>query len=808
MKHMHPVYTVLIASLFFACTTDQADYRQRLSKLHDKIDHVSTALENSEGFPAKAGHIDLQVAKFFAEYIDWELDHPEIMKDVLIGNETYGDTKFSKAVKKDVGVDLSERERRFQFHIEHELNSSMDILEQALARLEQDAEWPEVKNINWEQVVFSNGYFRLNGQPVFSGGFNILERSMIDATKYPDLAEKDRALTSEFLKQMQKLGVGILSTGATVTGLVNEDGSINKSQIQDLVQTIQDYDQMGFKVDVLFGWSGNRETLEKLWPGITEYYGHFVHFDIDYPGVEEMVTRVMAELMPALQNMDAIVSWDMANEPGFSFDMWSPHSLQKYHAWLAGQYTTVKQLNAVWKTGYAGFGAIPLPKEKPQEQCSPGEWHDRVTFHSFRVTTFFEHFRNEILKYVPDAVIHLKAQDNSSLGPRPGAVTDGIDREMLTPLVNMQGVDTRPLPVTEPRMAVGDWDGNRTMALNYDGSFYGFHWLGQSFLYDYLTSFEPRRPVIDFEYHAFSINAIRIPDMRQSHPRAALWLAHLHGLISNVTWYWHRRYGPNPFPSNNYMMWLYGSVSTQPLIAAEYFQTMLQLNAFAEEVAAMASDTDRPVRLFVSKPSFIQNQAHISALHRAYEGACFSGKRIGFVTEQMLVDEGMPEGCKVIIIPDAEYVSASALQVLKQAGQQGAQLVRFGERQTAYDAHGMPHAPGTIAFLKDVPVYEYASAPDLSMEFESLLAPLSADLPVQISVVNGNGAFGVMNRQAEVNGNQVILLVNVSDKPVQVKLQSNDGRVIDGYDMLNGEAVQGIGIALPFQDVRLIKVSL
>ena len=162
----------------------------------------------------------------------------------------------------------------------------------------------------------------------------------------------------------------------------------------------------------------------------------------------------------------------------------------------------------------------------------------------------------------------------------------------------------------------------------------------------------------------------------------------------------------------------------------------------------------------------------------------------------------------MIIIPDAEYVSASALKVLKESLQEGVKLVRFGDCITAFDPHGLPHAPEKLEFLKDVPVYKYAAAPELSLEFESMLAPYKAALPVKVSVVGGKGAFGVMHRQTQINGERVVLLVNVSDKPVQVQLQTKDGRAIDGYDMLNGEAVKGDDISMSFEGVRLIKVTL
>lgn len=790
---------ILFWVVLSGCTEKQpATYQQRLSLLKEKISDVKSALEEAEGFKKKSGNIDLQIAAFFAEYIAWELDNAEITKDALMGSEVLavvGD--FSHAVKK-ANVDSLERERRYQHHIDFEMISSMEILDQALLRLKKDADWPIEEDIQWSQMKFENGYFRINGRPVFSGGFNVLDHSLVDAAKYSEWAEKDKTLLPLFLKKMQGLGVGMIGMGVSIPALVMENGNIDISSIQKFAEQVRRYEQMGFKVDVRFGWGGKEEILEHFWPNITKYHGHSFNLDIDHPGLRVLTSKVMAELMPQLQNISAIATWDMANEPGFHINMWSPYTLEKYHNWLAGQYKTVERLNTVWKTNYSGFGAIPLPEDKTQEQCSPGEWYDMVTFQNYRVKLFFDFFQNEIHNYVADAVVHMKAQDNSSLGPRPDAVTDGIDREMLTPLMSLQGLDTRSLPVTEPRMA----------ADNYDESIYGFHWLGQSFLYDYLTSLEPQRHVIDLEYHAFSINNIRVPDMRQSHPRAALWLAHLHGLISNITWYWHRRYGPNPFYNERARLWFYGSISAQPLIAAEYFQTMLRLNTFAEEVEALATDPIGPVRLLVSKPSFIQNQEHIDALHRVYEATCFHGMRIGFVTEDMLKVNGIPEGCKMIIIPDAEYVSESALQVLQESLQQGVKLVRFGDITPAFDPHGLPHAPSRLEFLEDVPAYKYASAPDLSMAFESILAPYSKDLPVKVSVVNSKGAFGVMHRQVEVNGKRVVMLVNVSDKPVQVQLKLEDGRAIDGYDMLSGEEVKGDNINMSFEGVRLIKVTL
>lgn len=790
-------------------TNEKTTYFDRLIELRVKIDNVTAVLKKYDGYLAKAGYIDVCVANFFAEYIEWELEHPDIMKDALVGNEVLADTRHGSLVKTQIELDKLERERRYQFHVDYELSSCMEILNQALTRLDTEKNIPIVSDIKWDKVVFENGYFRIDERPVFSGGFNMLEWSFVDTTKHPEWVGKDETLTRSFLLDMKKLGVGIISDcGIPVSGLILSDGTVDTAGIRERVEGIRVHEKLGFRVDVMLAWPGNPVILEPLWPGITKYYGNGVGFDIDHPGARELIARVFSQLIPALRESQAVLSWDMANEPFFSLEMWSPYSLQAYHGWLAEQYENVERLNRLWKTKYTEFQDIPLPDEKPRAQCSAGEWYDRVTFHNMRVASFFDFVQAEIRKYIPDAVIHLKGQDNSSLGPRPEAVTEGIDRELLTPSSSMQGVDTRPMPVTEPRMAAGGKDRVSETGLNYDGSLYGFHWLGQSFLYDYLTSLQPSQPMIDLEYHAFSINAIRIPNIPQSHPRATLWMAHLHGLISNVTWYWHRRYGPYPFPLNYFVMWLYGSISTQPLIAAEYFHTLLGLNAFAQEVEALASCPDRPVRILVSNPSYIQNQAHIDALHRVYEGTCFHGLRIGFVTEKMLVNEGIPKDCKVVVLPDVEFVSLSALQVLEQAVPDGIQLVRFGERVAAYDEYGIPHSQKATAFLKDIPVLDYEAAPELSGKFVGVLSPLTDLLPVRVSVVNGIGAFGVMHRQVQLKEHRIMLLVNVSPTQVRVRLHSNEGDAVDGYDMLNCEKVKGTGIDLPYQGVRLIKMSL
>lgn len=772
------------------------EFAQRLVELRQKIDTVEARLQHAEGLNRNSGLIDLQIAGYFADYIAWELDHPSMMKDALAGND------FSSTQET---LNPEQRDQRYHSHIDRELTDAMVLLNQSMLRLDEDSDEPGAGPIRWADMVYKDGNFRVDGRVVFPGGFNMLGWDRVDRERYPTWTDEEEAASLEFLPEMRDMGLGVIGTHMPVTGLITEQGTVDLSGISPLIESLKGYEALGIKVDLMLGLGGNDATIEKHWPGITKHKSNGVAIDIDHPGTRELISKVMAQVIPIVSAQPAVLSWDLANEPFFNMDGWTSHSMSSYRAWLGKRHGSITSLNTAWKTSYESLEEIPLPKDKPRQNCSVGEWYDRITFHNYRTASFFAFVASEIRRHDPDAVIHMKGQDNNSLGPKAMAVTDGIDREMMTPSIDLHGLDTRPLPVTEPRMAVVIEPDKENTILNYDDSFYGFHWLGQSFLYDYLASLEPHRPVVDFEYHAFSINPIRVPDIGPGHASATLWLAHMHGLVGNMAWYWHRRYGPNPFPKEYFKWWFYASLSTQPIVAAEYFQTMLRLNMFADEITALANPPSKPIRLFVSNASYIQNQNHIAALHRAYEAACFHDLPVGFVTGDMLVNSGLPDDTEVLIIPDAQYVGTQELTALRQAKNAGVQLLSVGQIRITHDEYGVAHTEESLAFLNDIPVLDYASAPDLARQFGKVTQPLADRLPITVKGSDGQSAFGVMRRYTNLNGRSILLLVNLSVDAMDVRLINKQGKAVNGYDLLNMEEVQGEKTHLSVKGVRLIE---
>ncbi len=781
------VFSGLIPFFLVSEGRAESSAADRLVELKSKIETVSAALQGADPYPAHAGKIDVWVAEEFARYIAWELAHPDLMKEALVASQRY---------ERNVVFDETTAATRYTQHIDHELSASMEILDQAMSRLNAKELWPTLQQPSWDDMQLEDGYFRVKGRAVFPGGFNMIRQSMVDLKKHPEWVDKDAELMKPFFDGMRSVGVGMFSHGISPLSLIMEDGSIDKAGCQKMADRIREVGQLGVKVSSLFHWGGNPETLEAHWPGIKKYYGNGVYLDIDHPGVQPMVASVMAELMPILKDVPELVAIDLANEPFFEFEQWSPHSLTKYRAWLKERHTDIATLNTRWKTTFKGFSEVPHPGEGKQEDCSAGEWYDQVTFHNIRVNDFFTMVATEVHKHHPTLAIHLKAQDNSSLGPRPGSVRDGIDRELLSGMSQLQGVDTRPLPITDPRMA----------SENYDASLYGFHWLGQSFLYDYLTSLQGAQPIVDFEYHAFSINPIRVTDIPANHARASLWMAHLHGMIGNNAWYWHRRYGPNAFPAIHFSRWFHASLSTQPRSAAAYFHTMLELNAFAPAIEALASEPRRPIRLLVSKPSYVQNQKHIDALHRVYEACAFHGLRVGFLTEKALAATGIPDDCELLILPDISHVHVATLDALKAAKTEGLMLLRYGKEAPRFDAYAQPHPTSATAFLTDVDTLKEQAAPQLSAAIASRASGLTASLPLRVRIDGRPDAFPVMHRTVKQGGETLTLLVNLSDRVQTLHVSLPGGRPITGYDLINRESVEGAAIVLPVQGVRLIRL--
>ena len=81
------------------------------------------------------------------------------------------------------------------------------------------------------------------------------------------------------------------------------------------------------------------------------------------------------------------------------------------------------------------------------------------------------------------------------------------------------------------------------------------------------------------------------------------------------------------------------------------------------------------------------------------------------------------------------------------------------------------------------------------------------DMYVTVKDSDGNSAFGVMRRYANLDGRSIMLLVNLSDDAIDVQLINQQGKAVNGYDLLNREKIHGDATHLSVKGVRLIELK-
>jgi len=140
-----------------------AQFRERLIQLRDEIEAIEPNVEAARGFAGQSAYIDLQTAKFFEEYITWELDHPTAISGALIHNEIFPGKLGGKPVDDAAAISARISGERFAFHIDHELTGAMALLARAKSTSAGDFDGPGVPQPDWTRLVFEDGYFRIGG---------------------------------------------------------------------------------------------------------------------------------------------------------------------------------------------------------------------------------------------------------------------------------------------------------------------------------------------------------------------------------------------------------------------------------------------------------------------------------------------------------------------------------------------------------------------------------------------------------------------------------------------------------------------
>ena len=603
------------------------------------------------------------------------------------------------------------------------------------------------------RLTIRDGYFHAGDRPVLLCGFNAQPAD--DAS----------------MPLLKRLGVNVMpmsiAPGWTATGM---DSFRTDAFAATLDRTCRLAARHNCRVDVLFGHGiRGMKWLVKQHPDVTDGPGHFVDYDIDHPAVRTLWAGFLETFGPLMAKKRQILTYDLSNEP--NFPRFSKRTTAKFRTWLKGQYRSIAKLNEAWGTGYAAFDQAQ-PRVRPEK--SRAAWYDWCMFNRVRVTDFYRHIATHLRRHDADALLHVKQAGevmftgSRSVHGRPLELSrhdDGLDREWLCALYDVHGTDVRP--VHKPFRATAP------MALD---------WQGQAMTFDFMKSIAPHKPIFDSEWHAVQTVYYESNDIPGEHMETALWLAHLHGMAGNIIWWWSRRDGPE-----HRGQWFSGSLLVQPKLMEAYARTMLQLKRLLPAVMPLANGP-RPIRFHFSRASAIQDVHYLDELWKAYEGANFLGRGLGFVTDRQ-IERNELEGCAMLVVAHARFVPQATLAGLRRFAARGGAVALIGPDNAKFDPWGRPREAPAI---RGANVHRLAVGTSRSY-YEALLPLADAACPaapVRVAAVDGRPPWGVETRSVQVRGRWQVYAVNVSPDPVVVGLKPKGAkaRLLHGGAVLDGRS--------------------
>lgn len=224
------------------------------------------------------------------------------------------------------------------------------------------------------------------------------------------------------------------------------------------------------------------------------------------------------------------------------------------------------------------------------------------------------------------------------------------------------------------------------------------------------------------------------------------------------------------------------AVSSATSLAAAAFDAPIG-NAGFGEVTSLQSKI-APVAIVYSIASFMKNGGHVDATNRAYESLNFCGVKIHFVSESQLA-AGKGKEYRMLVLPQCTHLTEDALRGLLSVPP-GVALVALG------------YTPAKTPYGRELPT-ELTSAArqrirglDPAMDTKHLWPMTSNELAMvkslpSVSVVDGNTGepvWGVEWLPTAVGKRTVVNIINLTDKPIGVKLVSA-GKEARTWDLLS-----------------------
>ena len=755
MKYLKYIFIFFLSLSAIHAQTSEKQVKEKIKSLENLI---KTAEEKN--ISVLKEKTTIRTAEIFLKFADWDERNVEI------------NTKFFKKVqsyKKDaeqLAKDLPEFERK---EISLMLDKAKNDLQKLISKEIYRKPSPKV---DWTKVNVEGDQLTFNNRPVF----------LADYTWKP---------SGKFYDEFHGNQDGFL---LTPTQVINAKGDIKSKVLEEL----------DIKAEGSIGFIFINHKNVPDWT--TKAYGEnfkmredtYTAYDIDNPGARELQKHLLGTVVSKMAGKKYTqLGYMLCNEPHFyayadkakKKKPWasgpvSEYTIAKFKIWLKNKHKDISELNKIWNTNFKSFKEVSA--DIPLDICLKGTpiWYDWTVFNMHRVTKWYSFLKDEITSHDPEAKVHLKIMPNLWTDNKRA---HGIDFETLTELSGIVGNDSGA-DHTYTWGKPHDWEKH-----------YAFEWRELCMGYDFLKSVSPNKINFNSELHYLSTVRSRNLYLDPSYARASFWLAHSYGMTASQIWFWPRK--ANGEVTDRAGKGYAGSNNQQPRVTNEVAMTLIDLNANSEAIIAMQRQR-KPIRLFYSETSAINNGDHMDNQFKLYEALHFEGTPLGFVTEKIIKKQDNTNW-DVVLVYNTPNVTSNELKSLQNYLDNGG-LIVLDAKSLIKDEYGralpkLEQSKGTLIHLTSI----------LEIKNKALsILKAKISLPeVNVRETNAIGTKGciwkVIKNEA---GNNVLSVVNVGKSEATLNITLKGSDAITCKDLIDGVTVSNTPTLKP-HDVYFVEVT-
>lgn len=696
----------------------------------------------------------IRTAEVFYKYAAWD------EKNVDINTKSFQLVPTYKNDAASIAADLANFERKeINLMLDEAIDNIKLLLSGAIVR-------KPTPNIDWTKVSLVGDQLMFNKRPVF----------LSDYTWKPNLPE-----LKEFFGDLDGFFI-------TPSYVINDKGLINKNKTQEL-QSKPD-GSIGF---IFMNHKGVPAWSKDKYPNFEVGKRLYTEYDIDNPGAREMQSMLLKGTVPYMAGKKySELGYMLCNEPHWNTvaKTWasgvvSEYTTAKFKKWLQDKHANIAILNKIWGTNFVDFNSVQLEIPMLESLRGTPQWYDWMSFNMFRVTDWFAFLKSETQKYDPQAKVHIKLIPNMW---SENKVDHGLDFEALTELSGIIGNDASSAN-SYFRPGRDSWKEK-----------YAIDWRELATSYDFFKSVSPEKINFNTEGHFLSTVRFRDLYLKPEYARAAYWLAHIQGLNACQTWYWSRREDGSSRDKED--KGYAGSNNHQPRIVNEVASTMMDLNSYSEEIAAMQR-MKKPLRIFYSKTSAINKTEHLDDIFSIYESLYFNGLSMGYAT-QNIIEKQNNKDWEVILVSKTEFVTADELKALQAYLNNGGTIlmdkVSLKKNEYGQSLPELKAGKGNIIFTNSIEEMR-----DKAMEIVAKKGLLS---DIKVTETNSTQTKGCVWRVIKnAKGNNVLSVVNLGKNSATLKIEyANSTMKLSCKDLLKGIETSNQPTLKPY-DVYFVEIT-